>query len=84
MSDDRNIIISKSCPMCRTKSSILLSKEENLKFSIYESGIGSVQEVFSELTPFEREFLKTGYCIKCQCILFGAKKPKSTRIFKFI
>ena len=47
-------------------------------FFCYELG-GLVQDCFPDYNPAEREFIKTGYCIKCQKKIFR-KKYTSDRI----
>lgn len=66
----------KQCPLCREQYHIELSNEQSRKLFEYEHGKGYIQEVFPELDKFEREFVKTGYCSKCQEEIFGAKKEK--------
>ena len=61
----------KQCPLCREQHYIELSNEQCRKLYEYEQGDGLIQEKFSELGRVEREFLKTGYCKKCQAEIFG-------------
>lgn len=37
----------------------------------YENSMALIQDVFPNLNPEEREFIKTGYCDDCQNILFN-------------
>lgn len=66
----------KQCPLCSEQYHIELSGEQARKLFEYEHGNGYIQEMFPELDKFEREFVKTGYCSKCQEEIFGAKKEK--------
>lgn len=61
------------CPMCRKETGMYLTEEEAEAFELYQMGFGHIQDVLPMLNPFEREFLKTGYCIHCQELLFGRK-----------
>lgn len=63
--------ITRSCPCCGTKSVLKLSDAEWTNFNAYSEGYGTIQSMFSTLTPAEREFLKTGYCPFCQKLIFG-------------
>ena len=66
----------KQCPLCSEQYHIELSNEQARKLFEYERGDGYIQEVFPELDKFEREFVKTSFCSKCQEEIFGAKKEK--------
>ena len=69
------------CPMCGAVSTMALTLEEANAVSLYESGMGVlIQDVLPNLNPFEREFIKTGYCVKCQEQLFSRKAPENTRV----
>ena len=56
------------CSMCR-KRTIVHVKHTDLV--LYELG-GKVQNCFPYLSPIQRELIKTGYCSKCQRLLFAA------------
>ncbi len=65
------IEVYKLCPMCDEQHYIELSNEQARKLFEYEHGKGYIQEIFPEFNKAEREFLKTGYCPKCQEMIFG-------------
>ena len=64
------------CPMCNKGHYIELNEEQSLKLSQYRNGDGYIQELFSELNPCEREFIKTGMCLNCQEMIFGKAESK--------
>lgn len=70
-----------TCPMCGENNYLRLEEEEVRKYHLYEAGMGLVQTLFPNLNPAEREFIKSGYCLKCQALLFGTNF-KSDRIGK--
>lgn len=37
----------------------------------YRNGHGLIQEIFPNLDPADREFIKTGMCADCQQLIFG-------------
>ena len=62
--------IGRECPMCRdywTKE-LDVTVEKLEKF--YEKA-DLIQNIFPNLEPREREFIKTGYCYDCQSLIFG-------------
>lgn len=36
-----------------------------------------MQEIFPEMDPQKREFIKTGYCPDCQELIFGSKYDRT-------
>ena len=62
------MIIDRTCPMCGETHYIEVNED---KYYEYEFSRALIQDVFPELNPHEREFIKTGYCPKCQELLFG-------------
>lgn len=64
-------IVYNLCPMCSKEYYLELSKKEAGAYVTYRDGAGLIQNLFPELNPVEREFIKTGYCPHCQEILFG-------------
>ena len=62
------MVLFKTCPMCNKEYSIELNDKGYKK---YKRGEGFVQDLFPELDAFEREFVKSGYCSKCQEMLFN-------------
>ena len=61
--------INRMCPMCRKLSAIEIADEVAPAIELYNAGFGYIQDI--PLPANEREFIKTGYCMKCQDILFG-------------
>ena len=61
--------IYRKCPMCGQVKNIEVADELELAIDRYEMGIGYIQDI--PLPASEREFIKTGYCIDCQDILFA-------------
>ena len=66
--------VSKICPVFG-RNAELKADEEKLNMI----GLVLIQDLFPELNPVEREFLKTGYCPECQKLLFGNGKTKRIR-----
>ena len=58
-----------TCPMCGSTHWMRINGE---KYDKYKYSRALIQDVFPELNPHEREFIKTGYCPTCQELLFGA------------
>jgi len=71
------------CPSCRKDSALILSKEQADLYEEYLEDNKLIQDVFPELDVFKREFLITGYCIICQCRIFGKKLPSDLTGWKF-
>jgi hypothetical protein len=61
--------IYRKCPMCGQVKNIEVADKLELAIDRYEMGIGYIQDI--PLPASEREFIKTGYCIDCQDILFA-------------
>ena len=64
------------CPMCHNGHYIELTNEQERRLWDYHNSDILIQEAFPELNVAEREFLKTGYCLKCQKLLFGRAESK--------
>lgn len=64
------ILLKKECPSC--KSSVGMSVD-GYKYNRYQSTNMLIADIFPELSVFEREFLMTGYCVKCQEKIFRRK-----------
>lgn len=64
--------ISRECPMCRNHHTkeFDISAEQLHKLN---TRADLIQNIFPNLAPREREFLKTGYCYDCQELLFGGE-----------
>lgn len=63
--------LTRQCPMCgkiNTKE-FEVNKDSWTHYCCY--GTKPIQKYFPDLTPSEREFIKTGYCDECQNILFA-------------
>ena len=60
--------ISRKCPMCGQITEINIADELENSITRYMLGIGYIQDI--PLSANEREFIKTGFCMKCQDILF--------------
>lgn len=62
--------ITRTCPMCGEETSIEVTNTETLKqIARWERGEIYLQDI--PLSASEREFIKTGYCMECQEILFA-------------
>lgn len=72
--------IIQQCPMCGETHYIELAEQEETQYLLWQSGDKHIQEAFANMTPCEREFIKSGYCPKCQEMIFG--NGKNTRIMK--
>lgn len=59
----------KECPGCCFEHKIEVDEK---RYKDYEARKGFIQDLFPELNAFEREFLKTGYCPKCQEKIYGS------------
>ena len=72
ISDKNGIEVEKQCPMCgRFTKKILNTKATSQQITDYYYGRILIQDAFPDLSANEREFIKTGYCDKCQNILFA-------------
>lgn len=64
----------KRCPMCG-RHGYMMADEDRVDMI----GLVLIQNLFPELNPVEREFLKTGYCPECQKLLFGNGETERVR-----
>ena len=64
------------CSMCGKDSHLRLTDEELEALKKYLSNGGYIQECLPSLNKCEREFIKSGYCPKCQELIFGNGKTK--------
>ena len=62
--------IKATCPMCGKVNTKEIEMTDE-QFISYQFGFKLIQNVFPELSPMEREFLKSGYCDECQSFLFA-------------
>ena len=67
------------CSMCGKDSRMKLSDEELQTFRHYLSGDTFIQDCLPSLNRCEREFLKSGYCSRCQELIFGNDKTERIR-----
>ena len=63
--------VEQQCCICGQKSQIKLSESEIEAYRGYLKGGKLIQECLPTLNKCEREFLKSGYCMGCQELLFG-------------
>lgn len=61
--------IGRICPMCGTINTIEIDDKAAKALKEYKNGNGYIQDI--QLPAAEREFIKTGFCIPCQEILFA-------------
>lgn len=69
------------CPMCGKHSSIELSEEEMSGFFAWGQGM-NIQDALPQLNVFEREFLKSAYCVPCQEMLFGTTYKRTGKLVR--
>lgn len=69
--ENGKLTLIQECPMCRTAHSMQFTEAEHDNVLLYYSGFGLIQNLLPDLNPDEREFLVSGYCPKCQKLLFG-------------
>lgn len=62
--------ISRLCPLCGTINTYDLNVTER-QLNAYENRFDLIQNIFPNLSASEREFIKTGYCMSCQEMLFS-------------
>lgn len=67
------MLVVRLCPMCGTIHEKKLDITEAQLFK-YENSMALIQDVFPNLNPAEREFIKTGYCDECQNLLFNCEE----------
>lgn len=80
MKNDEYVLYLNTCPMCKVVSELPLSYKEASALSLYESGVGLIQDMLPSCDMYEREFIKTGYCVACQKKLFRNPVPKTCRV----
>ena len=71
----RNEAINK-CSMCGKESRLTLTDKELEALKNYLIGDGYIQDCLPSLNKCEREFIKSGYCPKCQELIFGNGNTK--------
>ena len=60
------MILEQQCPICGKEMEIPI---DDNAYKTWKAGT-LIQNAFPALSPAERETIKTGYCFKCQEILF--------------
>lgn len=68
--------VEQQCGICGQKSRIKLSESELEAYEGYLEGGKLIQECLPTLNRCEREFLKSGYCARCQELLFNNGKTE--------
>lgn len=70
----------RQCPLCQEEHGVLLSNEQFERYEeCFVNGRQPIQNILPELGVVEREFLITGYCYRCQTLIFGTvNKPNLT------
>ena len=63
--------VAQRCGICGKDSYICLSNEELDSLREYLSGDGYIQDLLPSLNRCEREFIKSGFCPRCQELIFG-------------
>ena len=71
---DHTAFLIQKCPMCGTECEMPLTETQEQNLALI--GQKLIQELYSELNSCEREFIKSGYCPKCQEMLFGNGETK--------
>ena len=59
--------LAKECPMCGAVTKITV---DPVQYKNWQDGT-LLQDAFPTLTAEQRELVKTGYCHKCQKLIFG-------------
>jgi len=68
--------VKQECGICNHVSKIKLTESELEAYEEYLGGGRLIQECLPTLNKVEREFLKSGYCVKCQKLLFNNGNTK--------
>lgn len=63
--------IVKLCPICMGEHAVTLTDEQFERYLAWKNGEGRVQDMLPDLTPGERETLKTGVCERCWGMMTG-------------
>lgn len=83
-------IIEKQCPMCHDTCYMMVEAErygtimEYMVAMYYKTKRKTIQEALPFLNKFGREFILTGYCPKCQEVLFDVKQKKADKKLLFL
>ena len=68
--------VEQSCGICGHNTRIKLSEDELEAYKDYLKRHLLIQDCLPALNRVEREFLKSGYCVKCQELLFNNGNTK--------
>lgn len=63
------MVIRRICPMCDSVNEITVDDKLGAIIAKWQRGDCYIQDI--PLPASEREFIKTGYCMDCQKLLFG-------------
>ena len=67
-----------TCPMCGKKTILHMDLKTMRQMEAYNAGDGLIQDCLPNLTKYERELIKTGYCYSCQDRLFSIQEFDQT------
>lgn len=70
-------LIKRTCPMCGRVIGLKEDETMAAEHRHYAMYGGRIQDELTDFDAFEREFVKTGYCPKCQEIIFGKEAPET-------
>lgn len=76
--EDKNIFIKSImyvCPMCGKQNFMRMKKEQSKQYGKYQCYGGKIQDICVSFDAYGREFIKSGYCPKCQNMLFRTELP---------
>ena len=62
---------SKQCPLCGKITTIKLNTKDSINFLLNQD-TKLIQDIFPDAHIAVREVLLSGYCLKCQNLLFGS------------
>lgn len=78
---EKIMLINKICPMCGKSAFLRINSDQEKEFENYAYYDGLIQEKLKSFNDFEREFVKIGYCPKCQEDLFMKELSKDDSFF---
>lgn len=68
--ENEKYVVMQECPMCHLTNKMEITLEQGDRVRRYWNREGLIQDLLSDFSPREREFVKSGYCFKCQEKLF--------------
>lgn len=74
-------LIEMKCPMCGKNTCMKMTETQSKEYDEYTAYGGLVQEKLKSFDDFGREFVITGYCPKCQEMLFGSRLKDKSMFF---